>query len=175
MDRYPSSEDKQRWYQIQQYQLEKHNEIVERQRRSRIKLELFLVATCVVAMLFPYANLDNQTEGVTIPAINLIVSSEVALALFPIIIASFYLIFIGVNVRHNKLRLRLKILTLQLENYQATGSVFEEDDFKLKTNIKNFLLPTVLGEQMLPLPDLAEKGVFIVNVIIGAVFILATS
>jgi len=118
----------------------------EQQRRP--KHELFLIVTCVLAVSYTYPVVSfDQNPLIEIPSISLKIPLRDAIAVFPTIIATLYIICLSAALRQSQALFLLAKHERTLRTFQQEGKLNDVDYADPIPIIRYILLPTPLHQR----------------------------
>ena len=142
------------------------------EQKRRPSHEAILVLTCLLAVSYTYpVGSFDQNPVIEIAAISLKIPLRDAIAVFPTIIATLYLIFLGAALRHSNALSRLIQSDEVLRRFQETGELALLAPGAFRVSAARYLfLPSPLHPRGGGFSEFAEIPRAIVNIFVGLVF-----
>jgi hypothetical protein len=160
------------WFELQQKELESVNKSIDSENKNRGKRELILVITCLVALLYTYPiqGFENN-PNIEIPSVSLKIPLKDAIAVFPTLIASIYLVYLSSAISQGVLMSQKRRYSMQLREFQNTGKIPERasDRVLFASTMRYLFLPSPLHRKGFSF-GAAEISRAIVDGFVGLVF-----
>lgn len=147
------------------------NASYERNIKARRKRELILITTCLIALIYTSSsvNLQNNPE-IEIPAISLKILLKDAVAIFPTIIASIYLIYVSTIITQLTMEIVISKIRSQIDLHIQILKFPKQIQLPTMTTIqiRDILLPSPLNTSRLYFTSSISRK--FVDVFVGLVF-----
>jgi len=166
------------WLNLQIRKIDKLADAEASAKKKRQKIELILLVACLMMVIYTYPvhNLENN-PAIEISFISVTVLLRDAIAVFPTIIASFYLVFLYSAGRHWALLFSINTLENDLNEFQETGKIDtsaprDHPRWRWRDIPLHLLLPSIMLSDIPDSPHLSGISGGIVNLIVGTIFTL---